>query len=196
MTQCWARVSPVITSYNYPERDNKTNKKLLTGAGREARQWPGDSRQAVRGSRPAAHWAQALSLLLLSPASQTGRDHTIPHLLQQQPPATLSGQAGLCLEMLKFHLPQPAGMAGGRHLPSLQKRTTWKNLGSICRTRVEYHCWTLLHFQITLGALLRSSSTSDLIFLFLPCLVSWMDKLYKYWIIPFIKPSVDIYKKK
>ena len=29
----------------------------------------------------------------------------------------------------------------------------------------------------------------------MPWLVSWMDKLYKYWIIPFIKPSVDIYKK-
>ena len=179
-------------------------------AGREARQWPGSSEQqqqqqpgspGLQSSRAQAFSPPPPPLTPDLPDREGGREgggttplslSLTPHLQQQQP-------ARLSLLVLNVKVPSArASWNGwnGRQLPPSQKRTTWKkNLGSICRTRGEYHCWTLLHFQITLGTLVRSSSTSDLIFLFVPWLVSWMDKLYKYWIIPFIKPSVDIYQK-
>ena len=188
------RVSPVITSYNYPgavrsDDDNKTNKKRCRElAGREGGRREGNDRatpgsQTGRAIRPAAHLAQAFSLL--SP-SQRERDNNTPHLQQQQP-AKLSqtpaqarpGQARL----VNVKVPSasaPAGMVGGRHLPPSQKRTTGKktwpaSAGQEENIIVEAYYTFKSPSEPSSGP---ASSTSDLIFLFLPCqagcLVSWV----------------------
>ena len=134
--------------------------------GRQQAGSPGQQTSSSLGSGP-----------LPSPALTSITDRVGPHHPSPSTTTTTSytfRPSRALLGNVKVPSATPAGKVGGCHLPSLQKRTTWKkNLGSICRTRVEYHCWTLLHFQITLGTLARSSSTSDLIFLFLPCLPAW-----------------------
>ena len=127
--------------------------------------------QAVRGHQTSSEPGPSLS----PPLTFTERDNNIPHTQQQQqqPAAPLSqarpdqarpGQTRPDLEMLKFHLPgpRPAGGHQSPVLPPLQKPE--QHLQD--KRRISLLSLITLS-NVTLGPLVRSSSTSDLIFVFL-----------------------------